>query len=373
MQMYNLKICIDLLQTGQKSAFEIGEVRRLLEVTSLFEQRKVKRLLEVTTLQGITFLSCAEYMPNLKNLAYLSFTQVSVQNIQIKRAENIYSLLSLRVCFERILRFFLAILLFSSFFLQAFLPLKAQTSDTTFHIVKQFPFSPTFLTTDALQQIYLATEEGQILKLDKDGTLLFEYNNDRLGNIGTIDATNPFTILVYYPDLASIILLDRTLSPIKEINLLDLAIFEPPVVAMANDNTIWLYDPINYQLKKINKAGKIIFQSRRLNQVIQAPIQANFLLERNNQLFLNDPVHGIFIFDGFGQLKQQVPITRLPQFQVLNNQLVYFKEGVLKRFSLDVLEEENVAVPFNMEGIEMILPMKGQFLVVKQNEVLLVE
>jgi len=312
-------------------------------------------------------------MPNFINLAYLSFTQTSVQNMWVKRAENVYSLLSLSVRFEQILRLFLVILLFSSFFLQAFLPLKAQTSDTTFHIVKQFPFSPTFLTTDALQQIYLATEEGQILKLDKDGTLLFEYNNDRLGNIGTIDATNPFTILVYYPDLASIILLDRTLSPIKEINLLDLAIFEPPVVAMANDNTIWLYDPINYQLKKINKAGKILFQSRRLNQLIQTPIQATFLLERNNQLLLNDPVHGIFVFDGFGQLKQQLPITGVTQFQVFNNQLIYFKEGVLKQFSLDVLKEENVAVPFDMEKIAMILPMKERFLVVKKKEILIVK
>ena len=142
---------------------------------------------------------------------------------------------------------------------------------------------------------------------------------------------------------------------------------------MANNNTIWLYDPINYQLKKINKAGKIVFQSRRLNQLIQTPIQPNFLLERNNQLFLNDPVHGVFVFDGFGQLKQQLPITGIQQFQVLNNQLVYFKEGELKRFSLDILKEEKIVIPFREEAIDLILPMKERFLVVKKNEVLLIK
>ena len=290
-------------------------------------------------------------MPNFLNLAYLLFIVA------------------------RAMRLFPTMLVCSLFFITPLLriPLQAQTSDTTYHILKQLPLAATFLTTDALQQIYIATEEGQVLKLDKNGTLLFEYNNKRLGRIGTIDATNPFTILVYYPGLATIILLDRTLSPIKEINLFDLAIFEPQAVAMANDNNIWLYDPINYQLNKINRTGKIIFQSRRFTQLIPSPIQPTFLLERNNQLLLTDADYGIFIFDGFGQLKQQLPIVGVHQFQVFNNQLVYFKEGALKRFSLDVLEEAKVVVPFNMEEVETISMMKGQFLLTKKTEVLIVE
>jgi len=179
--------------------------------------------------------------------------------------------------------------------------IKAQSIDTTFQIIDSFQIHTTFLTTDALQQIYIATDEGKIIKLSKDGKKLFEYNNRRLGQVGSIDVTNPFNILVYYNDLATIVLLDRTLSLIKEINLFDLNIFEAQAVGLSNDNHIWIYDPIAAQLKKINDKGEILFQSRHLKQAIKSTLNINFLLEQNNRLYLNDASKGIFIFDVFGE------------------------------------------------------------------------
>lgn len=232
------------------------------------------------------------------------------------------------------------LLLFFSF------SLSAQTSDTTtYQIVKKLPLQATFITSDALHQWYIATDEGHLLKYDKTGQLLFEYSNDRLGIIGRIDATNPFNILVYYPDLATVILLDRTLSEIKEINLFSLGIFEPPAIALANDNNIWLYDPIAAQLKKIDRAGIILFQSKNLTQATGISIRPTFLLERNNQLFLSDPQQGIFIFDAFGQLQQQLPILGVEQFQLLNEQLLYMEAGKLQAIALNSLEITNIPLP----------------------------
>jgi len=151
--------------------------------------------------------------------------------------------------------------------------------------------------------------------------------------------------LVYYPDLATVILLDRTLSEIKEINLFSLGIFEPPAIALANDNNIWLYDPIAAQLKKIDRAGIILFQSKNLTQATGISIRPTFLLERNNQLFLSDPQQGIFIFDAFGQLQQQLPILGVEQFQLLNEQLLYMEAGKLQAIALNSLEITNIPLP----------------------------
>jgi len=224
--------------------------------------------------------------------------------------------------------------------------LAAQSKDTTtYHILKTFPLQATFVTSDALQQWYIATAEGLLLKYNKQGQLLFEYSNDRLGTIGMIDATNPFNILVYYPDLATVILLDRTLSEIKEINLFSLAIFEPQAIALANDNNIWVYDPITAQLKKIDRTGTVLFQSKNLTQTIGASIQPTFLIERNNQLFLSDPQQGIFIFDAFGQLQQQLPILGVEQFQISNEQLLYIQANTLNTIALNSLETTTIPLP----------------------------
>ena len=120
--------------------------------------------------------------------------------------------------------------------------LRSQSRDSTILFCPSFESEVVFVTSDALQQVYIATAAGSVQKLDKKGQLLFEYNNRRLGQIGVIDANNPFNVLVYYPELATIIVLDRTLSEIKSINLFNLNIFEPQAVALSNDNNIWVYD-----------------------------------------------------------------------------------------------------------------------------------
>lgn len=224
--------------------------------------------------------------------------------------------------------------------------LYGQDIDSTYTPFLSLSEAAVFVTTDALQQVYIATEKGRIQKFNKNGQLLFEYNNHRLGTIGLIDASNPFNVLVYYPELATIILLDRTLSEIKSINLFDLNIFEPQAVALSNDNHIWIYDPINFQLKKISRAGVVLFQSKPLNQATQAILQPTFLIERNNQLFLGDTLNGIFIFDGFGQLKKQIQIPDIHQIQILSDQLLYLKKGKLYSYSLiSSSEKELFALP----------------------------
>jgi len=267
--------------------------------------------------------------------------------------------------------------------------LSAQTSDTTtYQILKTFPLQATFITTDALQQWYIATAEGQLQKYDKTGQLLFEYSNDRLGIIGLVDVTNPFNVLVYYPDLATVILLDRTLSEIKEINLFSLAIFEPQAIAIANDNNIWVFDPIAAQLKKIDREGTVLFQSKNLTQSIGISLRPTFLLERNNHLFLSDPQQGIFIFDAFGQLRQHLPILGVEQFQLLNQHFFYVqtgknviyriypnKEGIYSVTDistiLPVIEQEAMDNLDSINHISTLVLNHGKLLMLSENRVFL--
>ena len=262
----------------------------------------------------------------------------------------------------------LILFLFSLFFSFS---TKAQSTDTTFQTIDSLPIQATFLTTDALHQIYIATEEGEILKLAKDGEKLFEYNNRRLGRVSSIDATNPFNILVYYGDLATVVLLDRTLSPLKEINLFDLNIFEAQAVGLSNDNHIWIYDPIAAQLKKINKAGDILFQSRHLKQVIKSTLNVSSLLERNNQLYLNDPSKGIFVFDTFGQLQQQVPIIEVQHFQLLQGQFIYLKDGFIQYYNLETGETKTSNDPYTAEAT-MIRFIPQQVIIAQKNKLVII-
>jgi len=239
--------------------------------------------------------------------------------------------------------------------------LKKHIIDSTFQLLQTIPIKSTHLVTDNLQNIYVATKKGQVIKYDKRGKQQFEYNNNRLGEIGKIDVRNPLTILVYYPDLEVVVILDRTLSPIIELNLYDLAIIEPNGIALANDNNIWVYDEVAAVLKKINQTGETLFESRNLNQLTRKNLSPTFLVEKNNLLYLSDLKNGLFVFDSFGQLKQEIPIKGIEQFQVVARQLFLKKEHQYFRLFLDTLEEEIVTLPKPKMPIENVL-VNGQLL-----------
>jgi len=227
------------------------------------------------------------------------------------------------------------------------------SQDTNYQHLQTIPTNSTYLTTDNLQNIYVATEKGQIIKYDKKGRQEFEYTNNRLGPVGKIAVKNPLTILVYYPDLAVLIILDRTMSVIKELNLFDLDIIAPKGIALANDNNIWVYDEVTAILKKISSEGTILFESRNLNQLLQKQLNPSFLQERNNEVYLSDKENGLFIFDAFGQLKQEISSKEIDRFQVVGEQLVLWKKEQAFLLNATILEENPLPLPTKVEGVKM--------------------
>ncbi len=234
-----------------------------------------------------------------------------------------------------------------------------QIADTTFQLLQTIPINSIYLIADNLQNLYVATQKGQVVKFDKNGKPQFEYNNNRLGEIGKIDVRNPMTMLVYYPDLEVVVILDRTLSPIKELNLFDLDIIEPKEIALANDNNIWVYDEVAATLKKISQTGETLFESRNLNQLTRKNLSPTFLLEKDNLIYLSDLENGLFIFDNFGQLKQEIPVKGIERFQVEGKQIFFWKDGKGNILDMDILEKKDLPLPTVNNSLESVYLNRG--------------
>ena len=120
-------------------------------------------------------------------------------------------------------------------------------------------------TTDKLQNIYLLDAKNEIVKLTPNGTEQFRYPNTTLGEPNYLDATNPFNLLLYFPDFQNVITLDRTLNLAGELNLQQLGFFRVNALGMAGDGNLWVYDEVDFRLKKIGQDGQIILQSSDLS------------------------------------------------------------------------------------------------------------
>jgi hypothetical protein len=230
------------------------------------------------------------------------------------------------------------------------------------------PQASKYITTDKLNQIYLVTQNDELIKYNAEGKELFRFHDRTLGEITYIDANNPFQIAVFFKDFQTVIWLDRTLNPISKINLSNFDFFQINTLAVASDNNLWIYDNTTFQLKKINNQGQILLETNELN-ALGSILNPNFLIEKNNRIYLNNPKTGILVFDNFGQFLQLIPLTDLVTFQIINDELFYQKENKYYQFHFQTLDNQVVALPFEIGKNEMVFTQKNYWFLMKSNEI----
>ncbi len=226
----------------------------------------------------------------------------------------------------------------------------------------------TFLTSDKLQQCYLVAPDNELRKYDADGNLLFQYTNNRLGTLEWVDATDPFNLLLYYPDYYTVVTLNRTLNPTGEYQLYDLNIGQIGAIAMASDNNLWLYDENAGTLKKIDRQGNVLVESTNIRLSLAQNIQPKNMLANDHQVYLNVPDRGILVFDNFGTFVKEIPLTGLKEFQIMDKQLLYLSENKLHGFHLQSLLTSEIQLPFPLDDDDQLAVQKGVLFLLKQNE-----
>ncbi|MBW6482232.1 MAG: hypothetical protein K0B10_04140 [Vicingaceae bacterium] len=188
------------------------------------------------------------------------------------------------------------------------------------------PFAGKSFTTDQFGYYY-EISDVEIKKYSNKGKLQYTYSNNLLGEITSIDVFNPMKILVYFKEFTKIITLDNTLSPTSSIiDLTTLDIDETSLVCRSYNDGIWYYNPIRFELIRKNNELITTNKSAQLANLLNKNIQPNFLVEYNNQVYLNDPKVGILVFDNFGTYIKTLPIFGLTEFQVKEKYLLFVNE-----------------------------------------------
>ena len=96
------------------------------------------------------------------------------------------------------------------------------TDSSAYDLLKEIEIEARLITTDKLQQLYVVTVDNDVIKFSPQGKELFRFTNNTLGELTHIDVTNPFSVLLYYPDYLTVYTLDRTLNKTGEFNFLEL-------------------------------------------------------------------------------------------------------------------------------------------------------
>lgn len=179
------------------------------------------------------------------------------------------------------------------------------------------------MTTDNNGNVYVVYKGNNLIRFNADGDSTASYNSIANGAIGRIDATNPLKILLYYPDYSKIAWLDKQLSLKSELDLKQVHIYNAAAVCVSTDGMVWVYDPLNAVLKKIDDQLNIITTSNDLRSETGQVPQPSMLLERDYKIYMADTMQGIYTFDRFGTYMNTLPFYGITQLQVVGSQLIY--------------------------------------------------
>ncbi len=239
-------------------------------------------------------------------------------------------------------RVLLACLLSSA--LPNLLPAQAESRDS-FRLLHTLPRQAKLFTVDKLQQVYLVDHRNEVFKYSPDGHEQFFYNNNTRGELSYIDATDPFNLLLFYPELQGIALLDRTLNETAWLLLFAAGVVHATAVALAPDNNTWVYDQARFQLLKIGRSGAVIATTDNLSAQLARPPYSQYAAARENLVYLYDPEQGAFVFDDFGQFHQLLEFKGYQSLQIVDGTLLFYKPGELLAYNLAQLRTAILPLP----------------------------
>jgi hypothetical protein len=150
---------------------------------------------------------------------------------------------------------------------------------------------------------------------------------------------------VFYQDFGQISYLDDVLSVIgSRISLLEQGLDQATLSCSSWDDGIWLYDPQDFELKRLGNDLRLSHQSGNVNQLVGIEANPNFIIEKNNFVYLNNPLTGILVFDQFGTYYKTLPVIGIDRFQVSADQVFYLQEGKLISYNMRMFQYADVPV-----------------------------
>lgn len=211
----------------------------------------------------------------------------------------------------------------------------------------------TAITTDNLKNVYLINGES-IRKFDSSCTFQKEFSNKDFGNITSADATNPLRIVLFYRDFNRVVFLDNTMSQNGDaVQLESLGFPLASLAASSHDNGLWIYDQANFELIRFNRNMQIEQRTGNLAQLLGIDLQPDFMMEKGDRLYLNNPATGIIVFDVFGTYSKTIPVKGLRTFQATENTLFYMTGGNLVAENILTLETISYEEPTDANAIDI--------------------
>lgn len=233
------------------------------------------------------------------------------------------------------------------FLLLILLPFYGMTqADSIFRHIKTIQGDIVDFTVDNLDNLYILNSRNQIKKYNVNGDSVAIYNDvKKFGQATLIDVSNPLKILLYYRDFTTVVMLDRFLNSVNSIDLRKQNIFQAKAIGQSYDNKIWVYDELENKLKKVGEDGKLIQETPDFRLLLGAAPSPIKIFDENRYVYVYDSVYGVYVFDYFGALKNNIMIDHWQNFKVAGKYIFGSRSDTLFRYEISTFRLDEWKMP----------------------------
>jgi len=221
--------------------------------------------------------------------------------------------------------------------------------------------------SDPMGNIYIV-QDNRIRKYNNLLEKIADYSNVYLGNITSVDVSDPLRLLVFYKDFNQILWLDNFLLELRSpVRLDDLNIDQAELVCSSSQGGFWIYNSLTKQIQYFNSDLRLIHESINLQPLTGENIPSA-MIEKSSIVYLNVPNTGILTFDRFGTYNQTVPVYPDKLFQVSDENIFYTSHHSYYRFNLSTFTNTKLDLP-DTSDLQFVMIQKRILYLVQKDRI----
>lgn len=210
-----------------------------------------------------------------------------------------------------------------------------------------------FFTTDNLGNIYVVTFDNSIVKYSPLGNKLTEGNFKIFGNLSQLDASNPFELYLYYEDQQNLLILDNMLNIRANITMADISTGEVSAASRSYDNGIWYFDASSMKVRKSDRNLVTKIEGVPVGTWSTQTWRPTQIIDNETNVFLNDSMRGVCIYDVFGNYYKTIDVLGLSDFQVKKQKLVYFQKPYLLQYDYRFFTYDTLYTDYQAKAVRI--------------------
>ena len=241
--------------------------------------------------------------------------------------------------------------------------------DSLFRFLKKIEYPISSFTVDNLGELYLINTDNQLKKYNEKGDSVGVFNQvTKYGKLSYVEAQNPWKAILFYQNYSTIVLLDKYLNVLTNINLRQQNIFKVTAVTSSYDNNIWLYDEQENKLKKIDDTGNKLFESVDFRLLFDSVPTPTKIIDADGFVYLYDPENGLYIFDYYGSFKSKLSFTGWTDVMVIGKSIYGFDEKNLYRYTSPLPDIKKYLLPQALQNNTSVRVSNHRIYVLKDQQ-----